>query len=89
MMYPYMKLGNETEIIHSHLMEANGEKYIEVHFERPTEDGFDTARCVLPSYKWIIRDGFTDEEILNFEVFLKNNAHLLFKYAERGGINIA
>ncbi|NLJ59154.1 MAG: hypothetical protein GX339_09965 [Tissierellia bacterium] len=89
MMYPYMKLSDETEITHSHLIEENCEKRIEVHFERPTEDGFDMARCSLPSYRWIKRDGFTDEEINNFEVFLKNNAHLLFKYAESGGINIA
>lgn len=89
MMYPYMKLSDETEIVHSHLIEENGEKRVEVHFERPTEDGFDTARCSLPSYKWIRIDGFTEEEIANFEIFLRNNAHLLFKYAEIGGINIA
>ena len=88
-MYPYMKLSDETEIMHSHLIEENEEKSVEVHFERPTEDGFDTARCSLPSYTWIKRHGFTDEEISQFEVFLKNNAHLLFKYAETGGINIA
>lgn len=84
MMYPYMKLSDETEIVHSHLIEENGQKRVEVHFERPIEDGFDTARCSLPSYTWIIRDGFSDEEISKFEVFLKNNAHLLFKYAESG-----
>lgn len=89
MMYPYMKLSDETEIVHSHLIEENGEKRVEVHFERPTENGFDTARCSLPSYTWIKRDGFTDEEINKFAVFLRNNAHLLFKYAESGGINIA
>lgn len=89
MMYPYMKLSDETEIVHSHLIEVNGERCIEVHFERPTENGFDTARCSLPSYTWIKRDGFTDEEINKFEIFLRNNAHLLFKYAETGGINIA
>ena len=89
MMSPYMKLSDETEIVHSHLIEENGEKRVEVHFERPTDDGFDTARCSLPSYKWIKRDGFTEEEIANFEIFLRNNAHLLFKYAEIGGISIA
>lgn len=89
MMYPYMKLADETEIAHSQLIKENGENRIEVHFERPTENGFDTARCILPSYTWIKRDGFTDEEIKNFEVFLRNNAHLLFKYAESGGLDIA
>lgn len=88
-MYPYMTLDDETEIVHSQILEKNGEKSVEVHFERPTENGFDTARCSLPSYKWIKREGFTDKEIEMFEKFLHSNAHLLFKYAESGGIKIA
>lgn len=89
MMYPYMILGDETEIVHSHLIDENGEKSVEVHFERPTDEGFDMARCSLPSYTWIKRDGFTDDEINKFEKFLHSNAHLLFKYAANGGIKIA
>ena len=89
MMYPYMILHDETEITHSHIIEENGGKTVEVHFERPTENGFDMARCSLPSYIWIKREGFSDEEIYVFEQFLKNNAHLLYKYAENGGIKIA
>lgn len=58
-MYPYMILGDETEIVHSHIIDENGEKSVEVHFERPTDEGFDMARCSLPSYTWIKRDGFT------------------------------
>lgn len=27
-----------------------------VHFERPTEQGFDPARCELPEYKWIFKE---------------------------------
>ena len=61
MMYPYMILYDETEITHSHIIEANNGKTVEVHFERPTENGFDMARCSLPSYIWIKRDGFSDE----------------------------
>ena len=63
MMYSYITLADETEIVHSQILEENGEKSVEVHFERATEDGFDTARCSLPSYKWIKREGFSDEEI--------------------------
>lgn len=90
MMYPYMILGDETEITHSQIITGdNDEKKVEVHFERPTEDGFDIARCSLPSYQWIQKEGFTDEEINKFEMLLKSNAHLFFKYAENGGIQIA
>ena len=89
MMYHYMVLSDETEITHSHIIEENGIKEVEVHFERPTENGFEMARCSLPAYKWIKREGFSNEEIQTFEQFLKYNAHLLYKYAENGGINFA
>jgi hypothetical protein len=89
MMYPYMILNDDIEVVHSQIIEKSGEKEIEVHFERPTDEGFDTARCSLPSYNWIIKEGFSDSDIDFFERFLHSNAHLLFKYAENGGIKIA
>jgi hypothetical protein len=89
MMYPYITLPDEIEITYSHPLERNGQKEIEVHFEQPTENGFNTARCVLPSYIWKIKDGFSPAEISFFEQFLKNNAHLFFRYSEEGGVKIA
>lgn len=67
MMYPYMILADEIEIVHSHIIEENGKKKVIVNFERPTENGFDSARCELPDYNWTEREGYSDEEI----VFLK------------------
>ena len=89
MMYHYMILDGDIEITHSHVIDNNGNKEVEVHFERPIENGFDSARCSLPSYKWIKREGFSDADIQMFEQFLRNNAHLLFRYAENGGMKIA
>lgn len=89
MMYPYIVLADETEVTHSHIIEKEDVQQVEVHFERPTEKGFDMARCILPSYTWIKVEGFTDREIENFNEFLKHNAHLLYKYAAIGGIQIA
>ena len=89
MFYPYIELPDETLITHSHLKEENGVKIVDVHFERPTECGFDSARCRLPAYEWIIRDGYTDDEILKFERLLENAAHLFYKYAEIGGVTVA
>jgi hypothetical protein len=89
MMYPYITFPDETEVTYSHIIERNDKKEVEVHFERPTENGFRTARCVLPSYNWKVKDGFPDSEILFFEQFLQNNAHLFFRYAEEGGLKIA
>ena len=89
MMYPYMTLADETLITHSHLMEKNGIKTVEVHFERPKFADFDSARISLPSYKWVMRDGFTDEEIKEFEEYSARHAHNFFYYAEIGGIPVA
>ena len=89
MMYPYITLADETLITHSHLLVDGENKSVEVHFERPKHHGFDTARCRLPSYEWLIRDGFTDKEMEVFEQLVRNAAHTFFKYAELGGMSIA
>ena len=89
MMYPYIVLADETAITHSHIIERNSRKEVEVHFERSTDDGFDTARCILPAYVWVKREGFTDEEMMLFEQILQHNAHLFYRYADEGGIKIA
>jgi len=88
-MYPYITLADETEITHSHLLASDGVEQVEVHFERATEQGFDSARCVLPTYQWKFKEGFSAEEIHFFEEFLRNNAHLLYRYAAQGGIHCA
>lgn len=89
MMYPYMTLSDETEIVHSQLIGDKGIKKVIVNFERPTDNGFDSARCELPEYKWTEKEGYSDEEIAFFEKLLHSNAHLLYKYAANGGIKIA
>ncbi len=88
MMYPYMILADGTQIVHSQILEEENRK-VQVHFERPTEDGFDMARCELPSYKWLLKEGFSEKEIRFFEELLHSNAHLIYKYAANGGIRIA
>ena len=89
MMYDYITLADETMIIHSELRYDDGKPFVEVHFERPEEQGFLSARCVLPSYKWLFNDGFSQKEIEFFTELLAHNSHTIFKYAESGGINIA
>lgn len=89
MMYPYMILSDETEIVHSHIIEEGGKQKVIVNFERPTEAGFDSARCELPEYHWIEKNGYSEDEIKLFEQLLQSNAHLIYKYAANGGIQIA
>lgn len=89
MVYPYMTLADGTEIVYTNVFEEDGVQKVEVHFERPTQNGFDTARCQLPSYKWLIREGFSDEEMQMFDQFMHSNAHLFYKYGASGGLQIA
>ena len=63
MMYPYMTLADGTEIVHSQVIEEDGKQRVVVHFERPTEEGVDSARCELPEYRWLYHEGYSDTEI--------------------------
>jgi hypothetical protein len=90
MMYPYMTFGDGTEVVHSELKDDDGVMKVYVHFERPTENGFDSSRCELPSYTWVDWEGtFSNAEKADFEEFLRNNAHLLYRYAASGGVQVA
>ncbi len=49
MMYPFMTLEDDTEIVHSEMLE-NGE--VKVYIETPDEkDGFHHMTVYLPSYR--------------------------------------
>ena len=89
MMYPYLILADQTEITHSHLIKRDGNNTVEVHFERPVQNGFQSARCRLPEYTWLFNEGFSAEDTAFFEELLRHNAHLFFRYAGQGGMHCA
>lgn len=67
-MYPYMTFEDGTEVIHSDLITDGDIEKVIVHFERPTAEGFDSARCELPSCSWTDWKGhFTQSEKRAFE----------------------
>ncbi len=67
-----------------------GDEYIRITFERPTKKGFDTYVVELPSYEVILEDGnYTDEEKKKFLELVKNGSSFFFKYARKGGLEIA
>ncbi|WP_272111204.1 hypothetical protein [Mediterraneibacter gnavus] len=81
MLYPYMKLADETEVVHSQLIKQDGTEKVIVHFERPTENGFDSARCELPDFRWVLQNGYSDAEISDFEELLRKNTLQIWEYA--------
>ena len=82
MMYPYMTLADETEITHSGVQQDGS---VKVYIEKPVDNGFVHATCILPAYKWIDVEGYTDDEIDKFTDYLKHNAHLIMEFASEGG----
>ncbi len=90
MMYPYVKYSDETEVVFSNIYIENGKECIDVHFERPTESGFDSIRIQLPTYKITVWEGnYNEKEIEFFKQVVQNSADLFYKYAREGGIKIA
>ena len=91
MVYTLCKYPDETEVVFSDIRKKdNGEEYIRVSFERPTEHGFDTVVFELPSYKIIEREGnYSDEEVEEFKQMVERGANLFFKYAREGGLKLA
>ena len=89
MMHQYVKYPDETQVMFSNVYTENNIKCIDVHFERPTENGFDSVRIQLPTYKVIVWEGnYTEEEIEFFKEIVQNSADLFYKYAKEGGLKI-
>ena len=88
MVYEFAKYPDETLVVFSDIRKKdNGEEYIRVSFERPTENGFDTVVFELPSYEIVEREGnYSEEEIKEFREIVEKDAHLFFKYAREGRI---
>lgn len=87
MLYPFMTLNDNTEIVHSESLQKDGKEQVEVRIEKPVYDGFHSASCWLPDYKWENIDGFSDEEIKYFQDYLASVAHIIMQLAREGGFS--
>lgn len=62
----------------------NWEEIVHVHFERPTEQGFDTVRFELPSCRILYREGnYTDEEIWLFKTVVERGFPAFYRWARQ------
>ena len=87
MMYPFMTLEDNTEIIHSEILEDG--KSVKVYIEKPVEGGFHSAECYLPEYRWQNIEGFTPQEIEEYQSFIESVAHVIIRLANEGGFDNA
>lgn len=82
MMYPYMTLNDDTEIVYSEML-SDGR--VKVCMERPdAKDGFHRATCYLPNYEWEDIYGFFEEDMEFFQKLVKNNAHVIIEFSQEG-----
>jgi len=86
MMYPFLKLEDDTEIVHSEMLK--NEK-VKVYIEKPVFGGFHSATCYLPEYQWNEVNGFNDKEISAFQEILESTAHLIIRFSREGGFDNA
>ena len=87
MMYPFMTLNDDTEIVHSE-MKPDGR--VKVYIERPDEKyGFRHATCWLPDYTWEDIYQFSDEEINRLQKIIESTAHLIMEFSQEGGFENA
>ncbi len=79
MMYPFLIIDNDTEVVHSE-MQADGR--VKVYIETPDEnDGFHHAVCWLPEYKWEDIIGYDKKAVSRYEKCVRENAHLIMEVA--------
>ena len=84
MMYPFITLSDDTEITHSEMKEDGR---VKVYIETPdVKDGFHSAVCWLPDYKWENIKGYTDDEMSYYRQLVRNNAHLIIEFSKEGGV---
>lgn len=83
-MHPFLQLEDLTEIVHSDIINENDKEFVKVYIEKPVVNGFHSAYCYLPDYKWIDIDGFTNEEIQAYQEILESTAHLISVLQGRG-----
>ena len=85
MMYPFLQLDDNTEIVHSEL-KPDGE--VKVYLEQPDAvAGFKYATCWLPSYRWENISGFSEQQIEKYQEVIESTAHLIMEFAAKGGFN--
>ena len=83
MMHEFVTYPDGTLVVFSDIRKKdNGQEYLIVCFERPTENGFDTVIFELPSYDIVKKDGnYSEKEIETFKKVVEKGAAFFFETA--------
>ena len=83
MMYSFMTLPDETEIVHSEMVNGKVKVYMETQDEKLC---FKHATCYLPEQKWEGIYGYSEKEIEYLKDIVKSEAHLILEFSQTGGL---
>ena len=87
MIYPFMTLNDNTEIVHTE-MDSDGK--VKVLIETPDEKlGFKQATCILPDFEWINISGYSDSELDYLKELVSSETHLILEFSQTGGCDNA
>lgn len=89
MLYPFMTLEDNTEIVHSESYIENEIEKVRVEIEKPVKGGFHSAECILPEYKWQNIHGFSERDIAKLQDVIASLAHIIIRLAREGGFDNA
>ena len=79
MMYKFLTLDDQTEIVYSELLPDGS---VKVYVEKPdAQDCFHHMTCYLPSYKIEECFGFSQQEQERYMKVIKSTAHLMMEKA--------
>ncbi|MDD3409580.1 MAG: hypothetical protein PHY12_02100 [Eubacteriales bacterium] len=83
MMYPFLTLEDETEIVHSEML-TDGR--VKVYLEKPDEnDGFHHATCYLPESEWTEITGFSEDEMTRYRKIIEEMKLIILDFSQKGG----
>ena len=87
MMYPFMTLDDETEIVHSEVLE---DERVKVYVEKSdSKDCFHHMTCYLPKYELEEVYGFNQSEVEKYMEIIRSTAHLIMQFSKEGGFENA
>lgn len=87
MIYPFMTLNDDTEIVHT---EMDNFGKVKVLIETSDENlGFKSATCILPNFEWKDIIGYNDEELNYLKELVDSEKHLILEFSKTGGFDNA
>lgn len=77
MMYPFMTLNDETEIVYS---DRKQDGTVKIYIETPDEkDGFHNMTCYLPSFEIKEVNGYSNKQVEAFMEIVRSKENLIME----------